>query len=74
MKKRLMTVADLARYVGLSVQTIRNRMSEGTLIYPHLRDNGKPFFDRKEVDRIIDSQPRFGPVDERSRKLHTVHR
>ena len=55
---RLLSVADTAKYIGISAKTLRNRMSKG---HPRpfpikpIRNGGRVLFDKKAVDAWIDS-------------------
>jgi excisionase family DNA binding protein len=58
LQQRLMDVHDIARYVGMTENAIREKASAGEL--PCVRIDGKLRFDRREIDRWIDRAPRQG--------------
>lgn len=53
---RLLTVADVAEYLGLSVGTVYNKVSRGEI--PHVKLGRAVRFRRSEIDRWIDAQSR----------------
>jgi excisionase family DNA binding protein len=57
-QQRLMDVHDTARYLGMTENAIREKVSAGDL--PCIRIDGKLRFDRRELDRWIDRAPRQG--------------
>jgi predicted DNA-binding transcriptional regulator AlpA len=54
MESRLLGIRDLAEYLGIKPQTIRNRLSNGTFPIPVIKVLGRIKFDRKDIDRYID--------------------
>jgi len=63
MDKRLLTVSDLARYIGHSPGTIRNQICQGTLPFGYIKQGRKVLFDRLDVDAWIDNLIRFKAVN-----------
>ena len=57
-EKRLISVTELARYLGLSPMTIRTKMKKGELPFEAKRLGEKLIrFDIRDVDRYIDGLP-----------------
>ncbi len=54
MEPRLFGIRELAEYLGIKPQTIRNRLCSGTFPIPVIRVLGRIKFDRRDVDRYID--------------------
>lgn len=56
--KRLYSIAETAEYLGIAVQTLRNRLTRTTTnpfpIKP-IRGSGKPVFDVRDLDEYIDN-------------------
>lgn len=53
---RLLTVAELAEYLGLAQGTIYNKVCRGEI--PHVKLGRAVRFRRSEIDRWIDAQSR----------------
>ncbi len=58
-EKRMLTCEELADYIGLSVQTIRNKLSQGKFPIPAKRIFSKLLWDRRDVDKYIDRLPKI---------------
>jgi predicted DNA-binding transcriptional regulator AlpA len=56
--RRMMGIEELAEYIGLKPQTIRNRISLGTFPIPTKKIGRLLKWDRKEVDQYLDRLPR----------------
>lgn len=54
-RKRLMTVAEAAEYIGRSKQALYHLANQGKI--PVKRDGARLFFDRVELDAWIASMP-----------------
>ncbi len=54
MEKRMMDIKDLAAYIGLRPQTIRNQISLGSFPIPTKKIGRLLKWDRKDVDRYLD--------------------
>jgi len=54
MEKRLINIKELALYLGISTQTIRNQLSQGTFLIKPIKLGRLLRWDKKEVDRFID--------------------
>ena len=57
MRKRLLNVAELSEYLGLSPQTIYNQLSAGTFPIKTKRLGRLLKFDIRDVDRYLDQLP-----------------
>ena len=55
-EKRMLTFDEVARYVGLSPQTVRNKFYQGQFPIPAKKIFSKTLFDRKEVDAYLVSE------------------
>jgi len=53
-EKRMMTFEELANYIGLSSQTIRNKFYAGIFPIPAKKIFSKVLWDKKDVDRYLD--------------------
>jgi len=52
MEKRLITVKELAEYIGISVNTVYSWVSQK--IIPYIKCGRLTKFDRKVIDRLIE--------------------
>jgi len=52
--KRMLNFEELAQYIGLSPQTIRNRFYAGEFPIPAKRIFSKTLWDIKDVDKYLD--------------------
>ena len=57
MEKRLLNVSELADYLGLSPQTIYNKLSAGTFPIKTKRLGRLLKWDIRDVDRYLDKLP-----------------
>jgi excisionase family DNA binding protein len=57
LSRRLLTVGPAARYLGLSVNTLRKRSDLGQI--PCIRDGAQRRFDIQALDRWIESRPKW---------------
>lgn len=62
--KRLVGVNALAEYIDSTSGSIRVMMSKGTLPFPWIKFGRKVLFDLEDVDRWVESLPRYEPVAE----------
>jgi len=53
----MLTLKELAAYIGLAPQTIRNRRAAGDFPIPPKKLGGKLLWDIKTVDRYLDRLP-----------------
>jgi hypothetical protein len=63
---RMLSYKDAALYLGIAVQTLRNKTSrraKNALPFKPKRLAGKPLFDRLELDRFCDSLQSEGNDD-----------
>ncbi len=60
MEKRMLGIEELAVYIGLRPQTIRNRLNGGTFPIPTKKIGRLLKWDRKDVDKYLD---RLKPVN-----------
>jgi excisionase family DNA binding protein len=56
-RKRLLSVKELAEYLGLKAQTIYNRLSAGTFPIKHKRIGRLVKWDIQDVNFYLDSLP-----------------
>jgi excisionase family DNA binding protein len=56
-EKRMMNIKELADYLGLSAQTIYNKLSAGTFPLKTKRIGRRLKWDRLDVDRYLDQLP-----------------
>jgi excisionase family DNA binding protein len=61
-ERRYLTIKDLAEYLSISSQTIRNKLSLGTFPIPAKRIGGSIRFDRKVVEATMEKLPEIGPL------------
>ncbi|MFW5488988.1 MAG: helix-turn-helix transcriptional regulator [Desulfovibrio sp.] len=61
--RRLLTVEDLARYLGLSANAVRVRLHRGQIPLPVIKHNRRTWFDIRDVDAWVDSLPRVPAPD-----------
>ena len=59
-EKRLLSVQEAAPYVGLSPQTIRNQISNGSIPFRYTKIGKLVRFDVKDLDDYINNLPRYG--------------
>ena len=59
MEKRMIGIKELAEYIGVRPQTIRNRISLGTFPIPTRKIGRLLKWDRKDVDRYLDRLSRI---------------
>jgi excisionase family DNA binding protein len=57
LEKRMWGVNEVAEYLGLSPQTIRNQLSAGTFPIKTKRIGRLLKWDRRDVDRYLDKLP-----------------
>jgi predicted DNA-binding transcriptional regulator AlpA len=64
-KKRMLNTEELACYIGLSPQTIRNKFHAGDFPIPAKRIFRRVLWDIKDVDQYLDRLPKIGidPID-----------
>jgi excisionase family DNA binding protein len=55
--KRMLSIKELANYLGLSPQTIYNQLSAGTFPIKTKRIGRRLKWDRRDVDHYIDKLP-----------------
>ena len=53
-QKRMMNSVELAEYIGLSPQTIRNKFYAGEFPIPAKKIFSKVLWDKKDVDKYLD--------------------
>jgi predicted DNA-binding transcriptional regulator AlpA len=53
-QKRMMNFVELAEYIGLSPQTIRNKFYAGEFPIPAKKIFSKVLWDKKDVDKYLD--------------------
>jgi excisionase family DNA binding protein len=58
-EKRLMTIKEVAHYLGISPQTIRNHLCRGTFPIPPVKIGGALRWDRRDVDKFINNLSRL---------------
>jgi excisionase family DNA binding protein len=58
--RRLFSTDEAARYTGHASGSIRNMIHKGILPFPYIKQGKKLLFDKRDLDRWIDSLPRFG--------------
>jgi excisionase family DNA binding protein len=57
LEKRMLNVRDLSDYLGVSPQTIYNKLSAGTFPIKTKRIGRHLKWDRRDVDRFLDKLP-----------------
>jgi len=57
-QKRMLNFEELAIYIGLSPQTIRNKFYAGEFPIPAKKIFSKVLFDRKDVEEFLDKLPK----------------
>ena len=57
MEKRMLSIQEVSTYLGLSPQTIYNRLSAGTFPIKTKRIGRRLKWDRRDVDRYLDKLP-----------------
>ena len=53
-QKRMMNFVELAEYIGLSPQTIRNKFYAGEFPIPAKKIFSKVLWDKKDIDKYLD--------------------
>ena len=61
--KRLLNSKEAADYVGCAPQHLRNLIHKGELPFPYIKHGRMLLFDKKDLDRWVDSLKRWGPLD-----------
>jgi excisionase family DNA binding protein len=56
MEKRMLSTKELADYMGIAPQTIKNQRSAGTFPIPATRIGRRILWDKRLVDRYLDKQ------------------
>jgi predicted DNA-binding transcriptional regulator AlpA len=59
MEKRMMDIRELAVYIGIKPQTIRNQISLGKFQIPTKKIGRLLKWDRRDVDRFLDKLQRI---------------
>jgi predicted DNA-binding transcriptional regulator AlpA len=59
MEKRMMDIRELAVYIGIKPQTIRNQISLGKFQIPTKKIGRLLKWDRRDVDRFLDRLQRI---------------
>ncbi len=54
MEKRLLSVKELSEYIGLSPQTIYNKINRGNFPIPHKKVLGLLKWEKQEVNDFLD--------------------
>ena len=54
MEKRMLSLRELAHYIGLAPQTIKNQLYAGKFFIPPKRIGRKLLWDKKTVDKYLD--------------------
>ena len=57
LERRMFGINELADYIGLSPQTIYNRLSAGTFPIKSTRLGRRLKWDRKDIDHYLDKLP-----------------
>jgi len=57
--KRMLNFAELAQYIGLRPQTIRNKFYAGEFPIPAKKIFSKVLWDKKDVDKFLDKLPKI---------------
>ena len=55
----MLNFEELAEYIGLSPQTVRNKFYAGEFPIPAKKIFNKTLWDRREVDNYLDSLPKI---------------
>ena len=58
-QKRMMNFVELAKYIGLRPQTIRNKHYAGEFPIPAKKIFSKVLWDKKDVDKYLDKLPKI---------------
>jgi predicted DNA-binding transcriptional regulator AlpA len=58
-EKRMMNFNELADYIGLRPQTIRNKFYAGEFPIPAKKIFAKVLWDKKDVDKYLDKLPKI---------------
>ena len=58
-QKRMMNFEELAEYIGLRPQTIRNKFYAGEFPIPAKKILTKVLWDKKDVDKYLDKLPKI---------------
>lgn len=56
-EKRMLSVNELADYIGLAPQTIKNQLYAGKFFIPPKRIGRRVLWDKKLVDKYLDKLP-----------------
>ena len=59
MAKRLLSIPEVAEYIGHAPGTLRNRIFRGELPFRYIRAGRKVLVDQKDLDQWIDRLPRL---------------
>lgn len=59
MEKRMLSTKELAHYIGIAYQTIRNQFQAGKFPIPATRMGRRILWDKKLVDKYLDKLPRM---------------
>ena len=54
MEKRFLGVKELSEYIGVSTQTIYNKVNRGNFPIPHKKIFGLLKWEKKDVDEFLD--------------------
>ena len=58
-QKRMLNFEELAKYIGLRPQTIRNKFYAGEFPIPAKKIFTKVLWDKKDVDKYLDKLPKI---------------
>ena len=70
MEKRLLSVKELSEYIGLSPQTIYNKINRGNFPIPHKKVFGLLKWEREEVNKFLNKLALEGGDGRGSRKKY----
>jgi len=70
MEKRLLSVKELSEYIGLSPQTIYNKINRGNFPIPHKKVFGLLKWEREEVNEFLNKLALEGGDGRGSRKKY----
>lgn len=59
MERRMIGIDELAEYIGIRPQTIRNKINLGTFPIPTRKIGRLLKWDRRDVDRYLDRLPKI---------------
>lgn len=57
MEKRMLNLKELAKYIGLAPQTIKNQLYAGEFFIPPKKIGRKLLWDKKMVDKYLEELP-----------------